>query len=118
VKEDSWEARMAERAKVRAAANGDKSALTMDERIEADRARRAQWPVPAELRGYSARDVLLWYICDGWRKIFGEDEPVETLFYGDFGYHVLRKGSWQLTLTNLEWFPHLRYPEPEGPEPD
>jgi hypothetical protein len=67
---------------------------------------REQWPesLPTHVRqGASARDALLWYITDGWGKIFGGD--VVTVFDHDFGHHVLRNGSWQLTLTNLDEFP-------------
>jgi hypothetical protein len=87
VDDEGWEARMAARAAARS---------------ERD---RGQWPVPQELRGASARDAFLWYIVDGWQKIFGEQPPVENVQDNDFGYHVLRKGSWQLTLVNLDQYP-------------
>jgi len=86
----------------------DRAAARRAERETAEfgpRPDRETWPVPPELRGNSARDCLLWYICDGWDKIFGESPEIETLVYHDFGYHELRKGSWKLTLVDLEQFP-------------
>src|SRR5690349_12022649 len=71
-------------------------------------------PVPPSIRSASARDTLLRYICDGWEKIFGGTEPIETLIYSDFGYHVLRKGMWQLTLVNVEQNPSAAFETDEG----
>lgn len=76
-------------------------------------ARREAWPVPTEVRGASARDAFLWYIADGWQKIFGESEPIETLFDHDFGMHVMRKGSWQITLVDTDQFPDSAWPGEE-----
>jgi hypothetical protein len=59
---------------------------------------RDEWPVPDEIKGNSGRDAFLWYICDGWGKFMGGDEPIETLLDNDFGHHILRRGEWQLTL--------------------
>lgn len=103
--DEGWEQRMADRAAARRAT-----------REAAEREARGPgrpdcetWPLPPEIRrGASARDALLWYICDGWDRIFGGPE-IETLMDHDFGFHVLRKGEWQITLVNVEQFPHHRY---------
>jgi hypothetical protein len=85
---------MSERARAREA-----------ERPQTDHARPdpSTWPVPEHIKGYSGRDVLLWYICRGWERILGGS--VEVVFDHDFGHHVLRNGPWQLTLTNVDQFP-------------
>lgn len=116
-----WYARMAARTAARQLEHPPsvaESTMTTEARIEIDRFRRSQWPVPPQLRGFSARDVFLWYICDGWRRIFGDDHPVEQLLNHDFGLHILRKGTWQLTLVDLEQFPDRRFPQPQPDGPD
>jgi hypothetical protein len=70
---------------------------------------RSTWPVPEHLKGYSARDVFLWYMMDGWRRILGGEPKV--LFDHDFGFHVISDGIWQLKLANLDEFPDERFPE-------
>lgn len=75
---------------------------------------RSTWPqsLPEQVRaGASGRDALLWYIADGWQRIFGGE--VETLLDHDFGYHVLRNDMWQITLVNVEQFPDQAFPEEE-----
>lgn len=99
--DDAWEQRMSDKAKRR----------LETERKVAGLLDRSEWPVPEWVRGYSARDAFLWYIADGWKKIFNsDDEPVVTVFDNDFGHHVLRKNDWQLTLTNLEQYPDDAWP--------
>jgi hypothetical protein len=69
---------------------------------------RDRWPasLPAHVRtGASGRDAFLWYVVDGWTQIFGDTPPVESVLDHDFGYHVLRKGSWELTLIDRDQFP-------------
>lgn len=66
---------------------------------------RETWPVPAELRGHSPHDCFLWYVADGWRRIYGPEPAVATVYAHDAGRHVLRKGNWQLTLVDVEQFP-------------
>lgn len=100
----TWEERMAQRAAERAAArreaerdeNGNPIRLLPD---------RSTWPVPPQIQGASARDAFLWYTCRGWEQIFGGEPDIENLFDHDFGHHVLRKGDWQLTFTNVSEFP-------------
>jgi len=101
-----WYERMAQRAAARRPVPEVAEVTTLPD--------RSTWPVPRELQGYSARDVFLWYICDGWAKIFGDEPEVETLFDHDFGYHVLRKGMWQLTLVNTDQFPSHAFATEDG----
>lgn len=91
--DSGWYERMAQRAAQRAVGTTDPAADGLPD--------RETWPVPPELRGYSARDCFLWYVRDGWLKIFGGGEPVEAVVDNDFGYHVLRKGEWQLTFERV-----------------
>ncbi len=69
-----------------------------------DQARTA-WPVPEHVRGASARDAFLWYICQAWPLFFGGNGNVETVLDHDSGYHVARYQGWELRLVNLEEFP-------------
>lgn len=100
----SWEERMAQRAmeRSRAERHEDGTPVYLPD--------RSTWPVPPEIRGASARDAFLWYACRGWEQIFGEEPEIENLFDHDFGYHVLRKGTWQLTLTDISQFPDQAWP--------
>ena len=66
---------------------------------------RAKWPVPENMKGYSARDVFIWYICQTWPLFFGGDEKIEVVLDHDFGLSILKRGKWQLELRNLEEFP-------------
>ena len=107
--DEGWEQRMADRAAARRAEREAAEREALGPRIPDCET----WPLPPEIRrGASARDALLWYICDGWNRIFGEP-PIETLMDHDFGFHVLRKGPWQITLVNTEEFPHHSYGSPE-----
>jgi hypothetical protein len=103
--EDGWEARMAARAAVRGAeqdAEQDNNQRRLPD--------RSTWPVPEHLKGYSGRDVFLWYVMDGWQRILGGEPNV--LFNHDFGFHVIGDGVWQLELVSLDQFPDKRFPEP------
>ena len=70
-----------------------------------DTTRKELWPVPDEIKGFSARDVFLWYICDGWQKIFSGNEEIKTEVDHDLGFHVLRRGDWRFELRDLGRFP-------------
>jgi hypothetical protein len=101
---------MAERAAARRAEQEEAEQEEAEQQHAArQRPDRSTWPVPEHLKGYSARDVFLWYAMDGWRRILG-GEP-QVLFDHDFGFHVISDGIWQLKLTNLDEFPDERFPE-------
>jgi hypothetical protein len=103
--EEGWEARMAAKAAERQAEHHAKQ--DGNQRRLPD---RSTWPVPEHLKGYSGRDVFLWYAMDGWRRILGGEPKV--LFDHDLGYHVISDGIWQLELAHLHDFPDKRFPEP------
>jgi len=102
-----WEARMAERARQRAAL--DQKRIAHDQLTQTTD--RQNWPVPEHLKGYSGRDCFLWYVADWYRRIFGRD--LEVVFDHDFGYHVLSDGVWQMTFVNLDQFPSEMHAEPD-----
>lgn len=103
----TWEERMAQRSRERRDALEAEYLAAEGVRLLPD---RSTWPVPPEIRGASARDAFLWYVCRGWEQIFGEEPEIENLFDHDFGYHVLRKDTWQLTFTNISQFPDQAWP--------
>jgi hypothetical protein len=99
---EGWEARMAERARRRSQLRERPAAEQITQTTD-----RAAWPVPEHLKGYSGRDCYLWYVADGYRRIFGRD--LDVIFDHDFGYHVLSDGVWQLTLVSLDQFPGEKF---------
>lgn len=63
---------------------------------------RAKWPVPDSVKGASAVDAFVWYICQAWSLFFGGDEEIETLFHNDLtGFFRLKRGDWQIELNYL-----------------
>jgi hypothetical protein len=105
--DEGWEAHMAEKAAARRAEQEGAEWQRAGRQRPPD---RSTWPVPEHLKGYSARDVFLWYVMDGWRRILGGDPRV--VLDHDFGFHVVSDGIWQLKLVNLDEFPDERFPEP------